>query len=613
MAGAETARLIAELSLKDKLSPGVKTATASLGKLDTGLGKLGQTARRGVGVAGKALAGLGVVAAGAIAVNVKAGIESLATLESAVTSVDGAIKQMGQTGQVTGAQIAGWANDIEANIGAAFDDKDITAATTTLIRFGRLSAANLRPAMQVMTDLATKTGSVESAASLLAKALADPAKAAGKLSRAGVVLTKAEQKQIAAFIKAGKVGKAQEVILNSLAKTTAGAAAASQGPYQRAMSTLADVTEDAQRALAEGFLPVLQRAADWLRTKLADPATLTKIRDFGQGLAGAFDKAVTFAQRIPWSAIGSGLEKAADFAGKLFDAFRSMPPEVQATLIALAGLNKLSGGAISGIVGELGKGLIKGVLGITAAVVNVNGATVNGGGALTGAAGTAAGVAGGITAAGVASASAVIAGIAAPIALSIALNELAKRNTPVQPIKTTSGNVIPGTGVGGVDWFQGLIPSFKRLATEAGATAVKVGKLGSAYGSGPGGAPQGPDDGTVARAKPATITNPITASFESKMAALQASEESHLIDAKAAVNAVESTARVGLGAAARATYSGAQTVAGAVRASRPIITTNVNVYVTAASVTKSTTTQSRYGTSNGSAYGSGPGGAPAIP
>src|SRR5205085_9425524 len=122
-----------------------------------------------------------------IAKNVESGLSSLAQLESAVGSVDGAIKQMGLTGKLTGTQVATWANEIEASIGAAFDDKEITQAATTLLRFGKVTETNLRPALVVMTDLATKTGSVDSAASLLAKALADPEKAAGKLARAGVV------------------------------------------------------------------------------------------------------------------------------------------------------------------------------------------------------------------------------------------------------------------------------------------------------------------------------------------------------------------------------------------------------------------------------------------
>ncbi|HEY6012779.1 MAG TPA: phage tail tape measure protein, partial [Candidatus Limnocylindrales bacterium] len=100
------------------------------------------------------------------------------------------------------------------------------------------------------------------------------------------------------------------------------------------------------------------------------------IAKFGDEIASAFDKIAAYADRIPWGAIGDGLKTAGFWAGKLFDVFTSLPPQAQATLVALAGLNKLSGGAISGIVGELGKGLIKGVLGMNAGVVNIKAAVV---------------------------------------------------------------------------------------------------------------------------------------------------------------------------------------------------------------------------------------------
>ena len=60
--------------------------------------------------------------------------------------------------------------------------------------------------------------------------------------------------------------------------------------------------------------------------------------------------------------MGSGLEKAAGFAKTLIGIFTSLPPEAQATIIALAGLNKLSGGAVTSVIGSIGKG-IAGALG----------------------------------------------------------------------------------------------------------------------------------------------------------------------------------------------------------------------------------------------------------
>ena len=380
MAAAETARLIASLELKDKLSPGVKTASAGVDKLDSKLGRLGASARRGAGMAGKALLGLGAVAAVGITAAVKTGIEDLATLEDATTSVDGAIKQLGLTGQVTASQIATWANEIEAATDAAFDDKAIVSATSTLIRFGHVTADNVRPAMEVITDLAVKTGDVDSAASLLAKALADPTKAAGKLARSGVILTKQQQKNIEGFVKAGKAGKAQALILDALAKSTDGAAKNMHGPVRDALNLMNDAFEDGRKALAIGFLPVLKKVSTMLSAAVADPKTRQALEDFGTSLSGAFDDALEFAKTIPWGSIGNGLGMAAGFAKDLFNAFRSMPPEVQATLVALAGIEKVSGGALSGFVGELGKFIGGGLKQIFAAQVTVIGKSVIGGG-----------------------------------------------------------------------------------------------------------------------------------------------------------------------------------------------------------------------------------------
>lgn len=415
MASAETARLIAELSLRDKLTGGLKKATAGVDKFDSRWSKTAGVVKKGLVVGGAA-------AAGFLAVNIKAGIDNLATLESAVTSVNGALAVAGKGWKTTGADIAAEANRIEASVGAAFDDKDIVAATASLIRYGRVSEANLKPAMQVMTDLAARTGSVESAAKLLGKALADPIKASSALRRAGVILTDAQQHQLAVLLRmtkgerehynqlkrsdkaaaeaykasvtAQKAGKAQKYVLDQLAKATKGAAAASQGPFERSQKVLADVIEDSQKALAEGFLPVIEKVRDILTKELAKPGTLNAIRDFGKGLAGGLESLVDAAQKVPWGTIGDSLRIAGTGARAVFDAFTGLPPWVQTAVLTGWGLNKLSGGLFSNIVGDLAKGLVKGVLGINAGTVIVKAGTVTGaGGAPTGGA-AAAGTAG---------------------------------------------------------------------------------------------------------------------------------------------------------------------------------------------------------------------------
>ena len=385
-------------------------ASGAIGKVTkdvTTLGKVSNRAGQGMRSLAGNLAKLGAIAAVGIGVAVKGGLESLAELESAVSSVDGAIKQLGLTGKVTGAQVATWANEIEGASDAAFDDKAITAGAGSLIRYGKVTKDNLRPAMVVMTDLAAKTGDVESAAKTLAKALADPAKATGVLKKSGVVLTEAQQKQLKGLTSltkgeaehykelrktdkgaaerykakalAAKQDKAQAWLLAQITKTTKGAAEALNGPYKDALNESADAVEDAQRALAEGFMPVIAKAANWIKTKLADPAVITGLKDLGNSLAGMLDTGLNFAMGIPWDKVKSTMQTVGGMAKMALDAFLAMPAWVQTAVVGGWGLNKLTGGALGDIVGELGKGLIKGVLGINAGVVNIKAASVVGG------------------------------------------------------------------------------------------------------------------------------------------------------------------------------------------------------------------------------------------
>jgi hypothetical protein len=371
MSAATTARLLAALELKDQLSGGLNTARGSLSKFESRWDRVSGKVKLGL------VAGAGA-AAGFVGFQVKEGLDSLSNLESAVGSVDGALRDTAGSWSTTGSQIATIANRIEGDVQAAFDDKDIIGGTAGLIRYGKLAEANLVPAMEVMTDLAARTGSVESASELLAKALADPTKAAGKLSKQGIILTKEQQKQIKAMVEGGDKAGAQALLLAELDRTTRGAAAALKGPYADAQNTWNDTVEDGQRAIAEGFLPVLQELRQWLSKSLGDPKTIEGIREFGKGLAGGLSGLIDIAKGLPWGTIGESLRIAGTGAKAVLDAFVGLPPWVQGAVVTGWGLNKLSGGALSGIVGELGKGLVKGVLNTNTAVMNVKAGVVNG-------------------------------------------------------------------------------------------------------------------------------------------------------------------------------------------------------------------------------------------
>lgn len=132
--------------------------------------------------------------------------------------------------------------------------------------------------------------------------------------------------------------------------------------------------------IGDAVLPKINQLASEFTKFLNTAETQQAIKDFSEKLPGAIDEIAGLIRGIPWSSVGDAMELAGTGAHAVLAAFKAMPAWVQTAVITGWGLNKLTGGAITGIAGELAKGLIKGVLGINAGVVNINAATVNGGG-----------------------------------------------------------------------------------------------------------------------------------------------------------------------------------------------------------------------------------------
>jgi TP901 family phage tail tape measure protein len=211
--------------------------------------------------------------------------------------------------------------------------------------------------------------------------------------------------------------------VNESAGTAAEQMAEREKGLNHQLEVLSANARDAAITIGSALLPKLTPLAVKLNEFLNKPETRAGIADLADKLASGFETAAKWAGTIDWGSLASALNIAASGAKALVGAFLSMPPEVQGTIIALAGLNKLTGGAVSGIVGELGKGLIKGVLGMNAGVVNINAAVVNGAGRIPGAAAAAGGVAAGTGAALVTAVIAPAAVAAAALIISDQINK----------------------------------------------------------------------------------------------------------------------------------------------------------------------------------------------
>jgi hypothetical protein len=385
---AETANLVARLSLKDDLSGKIGGVESKVGRMNRALGTTARNLSRIGVVAGTAIAG-------AFALAIKQGIGSLEDLERVQNLTAATIKSTGSAAGVTAQKVRDLAIAQE-NLTTA-DDKIVQAGENMLLTFTAIGKDIFPRATAAMVNMgiAMNGGSIEGldlqkTAIQLGKAMQDPVKGATALRKSGVALSDQQQKQIKNFVKLGQVGKAQAIILTELEKEFGKAGAAAGTGFGADMRRFDDAVEESRMALASGFLPVLSKVAKFLTNELAKPSTVAMITKLGNTLAGAFDEAVTFAQKIPWSSIADAMSIAGAGARAIFDVFNGMPDWVKTAVITGWGVNKITGGLIT----DLGKGLIKGVLGMTAGVVNINAGVVNGGGLGGGLGGAVAGVGG---------------------------------------------------------------------------------------------------------------------------------------------------------------------------------------------------------------------------
>lgn len=127
---------------------------------------------------------------------------------------------------------------------------------------------------------------------------------------------------------------------------------------------------------------ILKLAVDHKEDIRAFATRLGKIIDAvttPENIEGAIQKALGFLSGIDWSTVGSGFSITAQAAKTAVDAFNALDPDMQKALIAVLAANKLTGGLITSVVGDLAGVALKRLTTINAANVTVVGKTVQGG------------------------------------------------------------------------------------------------------------------------------------------------------------------------------------------------------------------------------------------
>jgi cell division septum initiation protein DivIVA len=300
------------------------------------------------------VARLGVVAGGALAVNIKAGIDSLAELQRVELLTTTALKS-------TGSAAAGSAADIRKRALAledmtTVDDKAIQNAENLLLTFRQIGKDAFDPTLKAAIDMNAALGgdenSLQSVLIQVGKAVNDPIKGLTSLRRVGVSFSADQEKRIKKLIDENRLYDAQRLILQELSKEFSGAGKAFGTGPAADMRRFGDAVEDTQQALATGFLPLMQKISKQVQTALGDPKVQANIRNFGRGLADSVQQVIDIGSRLPWGAIGTSAKLLGEGAKGLLDAFTHFPPWVQTAVLTGWGLNKLTGGALGNLFAD---------------------------------------------------------------------------------------------------------------------------------------------------------------------------------------------------------------------------------------------------------------------
>jgi hypothetical protein len=383
MAISETAKLIASLELKDLFTKQVDNASKSLGKLDKSLDssqsraykagtQIGTGIRRGAAIA---VAGIGLLAA-----QVALGVKSLEGVEAVTAQTNAALKSTHDVSKQTAEGIRAMSNDFE-KLNATMDDTTIQAGANVLLTFTNIREKAFKPTIQAALDMNQALGGGESGLQgtiqRIGRALNDPIKGLGQLTRVGVQFTDAEKKKIAALVKSNDLYGAQTIILGKLNTKFGGSFLAGGNTTAGKIAKVKDAIDDLQRALATALLPALGKIADATTKFLTRPEVVAGVQKLGEQIAGLFsDQNLAEGAKVlegmfqTVKDLAPIIEASAKATFTLVQAavglFKSLPPEIQSLAVGAFAINKLTGGLVTNIAGGV-LDLIKGSRGASPA------------------------------------------------------------------------------------------------------------------------------------------------------------------------------------------------------------------------------------------------------
>ena len=230
--------------------------TRSLNKSQSGLKRFGKMAAFAAGAAG----------IGALIAVTRVGISEFNDQQKVLAQTNAVLTSTKSIAKVTAKEIGDLSQSIMEKTG--IDDEAIASGQNLLLTFTKIRNETgkgndiFNQATLAMTNLSVAMGKDLSSSSILVgKALNDPIKGVGALSRAGVQFTASQKDSIKAMVESGNVMGAQKMILKELETQFGGSAEAAGKTLSGQLNIAKQTFRNLAGEMVATFLPTLARVA----------------------------------------------------------------------------------------------------------------------------------------------------------------------------------------------------------------------------------------------------------------------------------------------------------------------------------------------------------------
>ena len=261
----------------------------------------------------------GAAALGGLVATLKIGVDEFMKAQKVMAQTGAVLKSTGGVAKVTSGHITSMSTSLMKLSG--IDDEAIQSGQNLLLTFTKIrnetGAGNkiFDQATLAMTNLSVAMGKdLSSSAILVGKALNDPVKGVGALSKAGVQFTASQKDTIKALVESGNVMGAQKMILKELETQFGGSAKAAGQTLPGQLNILKETFRNTAADLVATFIPTISRAAT---------ALLNFVRGFANAptLSAKIDFVIGKFRDLAWS----GIQTISDWWQKTKVTFEDNP------------------------------------------------------------------------------------------------------------------------------------------------------------------------------------------------------------------------------------------------------------------------------------------------